>query len=263
MAIDSTLFVASIPAAAYAVGDVIRMGVIRGPAVVRDGYGDAYLKRIFSITNAPAMVGHVVIKNSNWVDEVDNITPTIGNTALASNSSGIQSGHDAKLQPNSGWEVAYVIDAAITTTSAADVAAIIDIDYPKVQAVANPKQAQGTPASNVRRDAYTVTATGSSPALVWTTYNVDILKAGYRYLLASTYFRGANSTNIGFFSISGAAGQSGLERIIPVLPNTTLNLRYDIDYSTPLVKGPFNINYAALGTAGADTAVLEIDWVKR
>ena len=263
MAIDSTLFVASIPAGTYSVGDVVKMSVIRGPAVVRDGYGEPYLKKIFSITNEPQMIGHVVVKNSNWVDEVDNITPTNGTTILASNSSGIQSGHNSKLQPNSGWDVSYVVDVAITTTAAYDVAAIIDIDYPAVQAIANPKQAQGTPASNIRRDSYTVTATGSSPSIVWTTYNVDILKAGYRYLLASTYFRGANSTNIGFFSISGAAGQSGLERIIPVLPNTTLNLRYDIDYSTPLVKGPFNINYAALGTAGADTAVLEIDWVKR
>lgn len=266
MAIDSTLFTGQIPAGTYAVGDIISMNVIRGPAVVRDGYGEAILKRIFSITNG-SQVGHVVIKNSNWVDEVDNIAPSPSQAVLATNSNGIQSGHDARLQPNSGWSVYFEFDSAVTTTTAGDVFAIIDVDYPKVQAIANPKNAQGLPCSTIRRDAYSVTAAGSSNALVWTTYNVDILKAGYRYLLSSTAYRAgpiANAPTVGFFSISGAAGQSGLERIIPVLPNSISNLRYDIDYSTPLVKGPFNINYAAVGsTALTDTATLEIDWVKK
>ena len=262
MAVDSTLFAASIPAAAYAVGDVIPMGVIRGPAVVRDGYGDAILKRTFSITTA-TLTGHVVIKNSNWVDEMDNICPVPNAVALARYSNGIQSGHDAKLQPNSGWDVFFVVDSAGATTVAADVFTIIDIDYPKVQAVADPRTAQGVPCSNIRRDAFTVTAAGSSPSMVWTTYNIDILKAGYRYLLASAGYKAPTQPPLGFFTISGAAGQSGLERIIPVMPTSLTNLRYEIDYSTPLVKGPFNINYAAVGTAGADVAIIEIDWVKR
>lgn len=262
MAIDSTLFAASIPAGTYAIGDVIPMVVVRGPSVVRDGYGKALLKRIFSITNS-TLTGHVVIKNSNWVDEVDNICPIPSNVSLARYSNGLQSGHDSPLQPNSGWDVSFVIDSPGTTSAATDVVAIIDVDYPSVQAVADPREAQGTPCSNVRRDSYTITATGSSNALVWTTYNVDILKAGYRYLLASAAFRALGSPSIGFFTVSGAAGQAGLERIIPVMPSSINNLRYELDYSTPLVKGPFNINYAAIGTAGADTAILEMDWVKR
>lgn len=259
MAIDSTLFVGQIPAGTYAVGDIVPMSVIRGPAIVRDGYGTAILKRIFTLSTAGT--GHVVVKNSNWIDEVDNIAPGVFSVSLAPNSNGIQAGHDSVLMPNSGWDVYFVFDQAITTTTAGDVFTVIDVDYPKVAAIANPKNAQGIPCSNIRRDSYTVTATGSSASMVWTTYNIDILKAGYRYLLSSTFFRGAST--VGFFTISGAAGQAGLERIIPVMPNSLGNLRYDLDYSTPLVKGPFNINYAAVGTAGTDTAILEIDWVKK
>lgn len=260
MAIDSTLFAAKIPAGTYAVGDKIALGVVRGPAVVRDGYGPAILKRLFASTTY--FVGHVTFKNSNWVDEAANVAPIPAAAILSNNSNAIQSGHDAPLTPNSGWEVYFVFDVANTSTSDYDVFALIDVDYPNVAAVKDPKSAQGVPCSTIRQDPFTVTANGGSPSLVWTTYNVDILKAGYRYLIASMSFRAATAT-LGFFSISGAAGQSGLERIIPVIPQATTNLRYVIDYSTPLVKGPFNINYAAVGTAGADTALLEIDWVKR
>ena len=260
MAIDSTLFAATIPAAALAVGDRIPLAVIRGPAVVRDGYGKAILKRFFAATTSTAM-GHVEVKNSNWVDAVANIAPSPGAVTLNNNSNAIQSGHDAELFPNSGWQVDYVVDAASTPGSAGDVFVLIDIDYPSVQAVANPKSAQGVPSSIIRQDSMVITATGSSPSMTWTTVNVDILKAGIKYLLDSAYFRAANC-NLGFFSISGAAGQSGLERIIPAIPNSISNLRYEIDYSTPLVKGPFNINYAGVGTAGSTAAVLELDWVK-
>ena len=260
MAIDSTLFAAKIPTGTYAVGDVIPLNVIRGPAVVRDGYGPAVLKRLFAATTQ--VIGHVTFKNSNWVDEAANVAPIPGAAILSNNSNAIQSGHDAPLTPNSGWEVNFVVDVAATTTADYDVFALIDIDYPSVKAVKDPKQEQGIPCTTSRRDPITVTANGGSQSLVWTTYNVDILKAGYKYLIASAAYRAGNAS-LGFFSISGAAGQSGLERIIPVVPNTTINLRYVLDYSTPLVKGPFNLNYAAVGTAGADTAIMEIDWVKR
>lgn len=259
MAIDSTLFAANLPAASYTVGQVIPLKVIRGPAIVRDGYGTPLLKRVFALTTG--LIGHVTFKNSNWVDEVSNVGASPGVSILSNNSNAIQSGHDCPLIPNSGWEVNFVVDAAATTTVANDAVAMIDIDYPQVQAVKDPKTEKGTPCSTTRRDSYTVTATGSSESMVFTSYNVDFLKAGCKYLLDAVAFRGAPS--YGFFSISGAAGQAGLERIIPVLPSSSANLRYVIDYATPLVKGPFNINYAAVGTAGTDTAALEIDWVKR
>lgn len=262
MAIDSTLFAAQLPAQAYAAGDRIPMGVIRGPSVVRDGYGASYLKKIFTMTSAQTIEGHVEIKNSNWVDMVSNLCPNPSTVVLSSNSNGVQPGHDAPLTPNSGWDVVFVIDVAGTTTAAADVFALIDIDYPSVQAIADPRNAKGIPASNIRADTVNGTAPGSSNAMVWTTYNIDILKAGYRYLISSAAFKTAGGA-IGFFSISGAAGQAGLERIIPVIPNNLGNLRYVLDYSTPLVKGPFNINYAIVGPTTPQTAVLEIDWVKK
>lgn len=260
MAIDSTLFMGIIPAGTYAVGDVIPMSVVRGPAAVRDGYGPAKLKRLFTI--GTAIIGHVTIKNSNWVDNAANVIPGVDPYVLSNNSNGVQSGHDAPLTPNSTWEVNIVVDEAKTTTAAHSVFALIDVDYPSVAAVANPKTETGIPCSTNRVDPITVVADGSA-ALSWTTYNVDILKAGSRYLLASVAFRATTAGICGFFSISGAAGQQGLERIIPTIPATAGTLRYDLDYSTPLVKGPFNLNYAAIGTAGTDNAVLEIDWVKR
>ena len=259
MAIDTTLFVGTIPAGTYAAGDVVPMSVVRGPSVVRDGYGAAYLKRMFA--SSSGLVGHVVFKNSNWIDEAANIAPPSGVAVLSNNSNAVQMGHDCPLVPNSSWQVYYVIDEAKTTTAAHDVYALIDVDYPSVAAIANPKTEVGVPCSTSRIDPITVTAEGAP--LVWTSINVDILKAGAKYLMASAGFRSTAASIIGFFSISGAAGQKGLERIIPVLPSNIANLRYDLDYSTPLVKGPFNINYAAVGTAGSDNAILEIDWVKR
>lgn len=259
MAIDSTLFIGVIPAGTYAVGDVIPMSVARGPSAIRDGYGPANLKRMFAI--GTGVVAHITFKNSNWVDAAANIVPAPGAAVLSNNSNGVQMGHDADLTPNSTWEVNIVVDEATTTTAAHTMVALIDVDYPSVAAIANPKIEKGIPCSTNRVDSMAVVADGQA-ALTWTTYNVDILKAGSRYLMASAAFRATTAT-MGFFSISGAAGQQGLERIIPVVPSNAANLRYDLDYSTPLVKGPFNINYAAIGTAGTDNAILEIDWVKR
>ena len=256
MAIDSTLFQAIIPAGTYAVGDTIPLSVVRGPSVVRDGYGEARLKRIYSIQDGSA-IGHVALRNSDWSDEMANIVPAPSYVILANNSNAIQQGHDCILKKNSGWDAKFTFDAAITAAAAFSVFLLVDIDYPSVQAVADPKIAKGTPATTIRADPYTVVAVGAS--LSWQTINVDILKAGRRYLLASATFRDSNAAH-GFFSISSAAGQNGLERIIPVVPSSSTNLRYVLDYSTPLVKGPFNINYAGVGTAGASTALLELDW---
>lgn len=269
MAIDSTLFGMSLPAGTYAVGDRFPLAVLRGPAVVRDGYGTAKLKKVFSISNNVAatglILGHFEIKNSNWVDSLSNFYIGPGSNALSDNSNAIQKGHDCVLQPNSTWTIEYVVDVAKTTTTAGDYLALIDIDYPKVASVANPNNAIGYPCSNVRNsDSIAVTGVGSLPALSWTSVNVDILKAGYEYLLDRVQVF-TSSAQVGFVSISGAAGQSGLERIIPVLPDSTTSLRYLLDYSTPLVKGPFSINYAAINTGGATTTTpyLELDWVKR
>jgi hypothetical protein len=56
-----------------------------------------------------------------------------------------------------------------------------------------------------------------------------------------------------------------LERIIPAITNVSGGyLRYLLDYSTPLVKGPMNLNYLVMGsTAGSATTTTEIDWVRK
>ena len=267
MAIDSSMFAAPLAAGSYAAGDTIKLANIRGPSVVRDGYGAAYLKRIFTVaTSAVAtaqIIGHVVVKNSNWVDEVANIVAPPETIALADTSSNIQRGHDAPLTPNSGWDVTFVVDEAKTTTTATDVVCVIDVDYPSVQAVQNPRDAKGVPATNIRNDTVTVNAYGTSNAAVWTTFNIDILKAGYKYLLVELggYL---DTAAITFVSMSGAAGQQGLERIIPVTTPNLSRMRYLLDYSTPIQKGPMNLNYLPFGsTAGTDTITCELDWVKR
>lgn len=266
MAIDTSMFGVNIPAGTYAKGDVIALKNLRGPAIVRDGYGEARLKRIFCGTSSSAssalIRGHCVVKNSNWIDSISNLcTPPIA-IALAENASGIQRGHDAILTPNSGWEVSYVFDEAVTTTTATDAYCLIDVDYPRVQAVQNPRESVGVPMSLMRDDTVTISALGSLESATWTTFNIDVLKAGFRYLLVELGSYIPNST-IAFVSLSGAAGQNGLERIIPSVSGILGTMRYLLDYSTPLVKGPMNLNYLVLGTAGTSAAITEMDWVKR
>lgn len=266
MAIDTTLYGLNLPAGTYTAGDIITMNNLRGPAIVRDGYGTPYLKRIIcglSRDSSGSIVrGHVTLRNSNWMDEVSNIAAPIGPVSLAENSSNINRGHDCKLQVNSGWSVVFVVDETVTTTLDNDAFCLIDVDYPSVQAVVNPRTAPGTPVTIMRNDTISIGATGAIESAPWNSFNVDILKAGFKYLLTElgTYYI---SGYIGFVSISGAAGQHGLERIIPCIPYDPSYMRYLLDYSTPLVKGPMNLNYMVLGAAlGTATMVTEIDWVR-
>lgn len=264
MAIDSSLFHVVVPAGTHLAGEVIPLKVIRGPSVVRDGYGSAKLKRIYTIGNTTAQWA-ITVKNANWVDQMKNLVPTISGFTLARNSSGLQEGNDCELQPNSGWIVTAECIIGAESKAKEDLFALIDIDYPQVQSVADPKAMQGTPVSEILGLSYTQTAIGADD-LIWTTHNVDMLKAGSKYLLAEAGFKDVFA-NIGFMSISGSSNQHGLERIIPTIPNTVNGLRYLLDYSTPLVKGPMNINLASVvlstTTAGANTAYIEFDWVKK
>lgn len=267
MAIDSTLFAASVPAGTYAIGDRIDLGVIRGPSIVRDGYGDAILKRVVCLTDASSLGGQfsIHVKNSNWVDDLSNLSVGPEETLLADNSGAIQPGHNCRLTPNSGWEVYAVCTAATTTNAAFDLFALIDVDYPRVAAVQNPRIAEGFPVTIEFNGtlSHTVTAMGASNAAVWTTRSIDVFKAGSKYLLVEAAFR--DGSNLGFISISGAAGQDGLERIIPVRPVTTASpgVKFFLDYSTPLVKGPMNLNLCSFGTAGNVTPYVYLDVVKR
>lgn len=263
MAIDSTLFGAVIPAGTYTIGDRLQLAVIRGPSVVRDGYGPAYLKRFVALTDSSSAAISIHIKNANWDDEMSNVAMLATNdTALGKESCAVQSGQNCKLTPNSTWIVYGEFANAVTTTVAADVFALIDVDYPAVAAIENPANVDGFPVTIEYNNnfAHTISAIGTCNVATWDTVNVDLFKAGSKYLLTEAAFRDGSSC--GFMSISGAAGQNGLERIIPVKPGFT-GLRYLLDYSTPLVKGPMNLNVISFGTAGPSNAYLYMDYVKK
>lgn len=264
MAIDTSMYAATIPAATYAVGDKIQLGCIRGPAIVRDGYGRAILKRIITVSNTANAVFNVCVKNSNWNDMMSNPALSPSETTFGNESGAVQSGQDCDLVPNSGWEVIAECMVAGTEAAAADVACLIDVDYPTVAAVQNPKASRGFPVTINMELSHSITAKGAlASAPVWQTVNVDFLKAGSKYLLTEASFRDTGAAGFGFISISGAAGQQGLERIIPVRSGSINGLRYSLDYSTPLVKGPMNLNILSVGTAGTSTAATYLDFVKK
>jgi len=269
--IDTMLYRAILPAGNYTAGQVVDLALFDGPSVVRDGYGKAVLKKIFTVSDngAPAG-GYVTVKNQNWIDTVANIlSSSSGNSGygiLSEDGPAIQSGGDLELQPNSSFIVQYVNPVAVTLGADIDIFCQIDIDFPEVAAVANPQNEKGTPMSIVRTDAFNVFAFGT--AATWTTYSVDQFKAGYRYLLAQV---GANihsgsSTNVNlmFVKLHGTAQQNGLAQIIPIIPRVSGTNRFHLDYSVPMVKGPMQISYIGFATAAAaDAATVEFDYIRR
>lgn len=266
--IDSILFAADIPAGSYAAGTTIPLNVIRGPSVVRDGYGTAVLKQVIVMSSYSAIIGgtYVKFKNSNWNDDLKTMLASVnGNQAqtfFSKVSPVIQKGGDTELQPNSSFEVNLVIPYAATTNDPTSVFCLIDIDYPSVSAVANPRDEKGLPVSIMREDTVTAVAHGDAANLIWTTINVDEFKAGYRYLLAQVGMTD-NTNLLGFVAFSGAPSMNGLVRIIPVIPRMVAASRIELEYSTPLVKGPMNIEYAVMGTAGTCLEYLECDYIRR
>lgn len=267
--IDTMMYRIQVPAGTYTAGTAYPLTLIDGPAVVRDGYGSAYLKEIFTIADALAPGPSVIeVKNQNWIDSVQNILcSAAGNgiyTALSKNGPCVQSGGDIELQPNSAFTVNLVPKVAFTSTSDFDAFCLIQIDYPQVAAVANPANEKGAPVTIFREDAVTINAFGT--AAVWDTVSVDDFKAGYRYLLAQlgAIVDTASNAYLGFVKIHGASSQNGLCTIIPVCPRLTGTNRYQIDYSTPMVKGPMLISYMVYATtAGTDTLEVEFDYIRR
>lgn len=267
MAIDTTLYACPIPVNTYNVGDKIPMVAIRGPSIVRDGYGAAHLKRVISLCDLSAVAGmfKVNLKNSNWVDGISNpiVDTNTSETSLATNSASVQEGQDLPLVPNSGWYVELECISAVTTTAPADAFCLIDVDYPSVAAIQDPKKVVGFPITIDGTQTITITANGASNAAAWNSFNMDVFKAGCKYLLTETGFSQAVA-GVGFMSISGAAGQAGLERIIPVRPQPAhRGIKYPVDYATPLVKGPMNLNFLAFGTAGTAAIYYYMDFVKK
>jgi len=267
MAIDSTLFAADIPAGTYAVGDVVQLGCIDGPANVRSGRGPAKLKNIVcaqALGNTPFWKIHV--KNSDWIDDVQSFAAVIANypTIFADESGAVQNGHDNELTQNSGWQVWAECVVAGAPTAANSIYALIDIDYPQVGGVTDPKKAAGFPTSiSFNKSAATVNAIGTMTTATWETLNVDYLKAGYRYVLDAVEVACQNANVMGFVAFSNAAGMGGLTRIIPVTVLLSA-IRYNVRYSSVLVKGPMDVKtkFFAATAATADVYMAH-DYVKQ
>lgn len=266
MAIDSTLFAADIPAGTYAAGDVIPLVNIDGPANVRSGRGAAKLKSVFTAVFASgAPYWKVVVKNSDWIDPIESYAGLItAPTIFDEESGGFQSGHDCDLTPNSGWQVYAVCVTGGTSTVANSLCCLIDVDYPQVGGVTNPRKAVGFPTS-IAYDKATVPiiANGGMVASTWTAESVDYFKAGFKYVLDAVEFFSSNTNATGFIAFSNAAGMGGLQRIIPITA-TVAYIRYSVKYSSVLQKGPMDVKFKLFaGTAGTASITTVHDYVKQ
>lgn len=272
MTVDSSLYSLNLAAGTYTAGEKYAMTLIKGPAVVRDGYGAAVMKRITTFSTTVSNVGMVSVQNSSWIDPVKNLVGSVAsdqiNTAFAQISPNLQRCANVQLQPNSSWTVIWECKTTMTIQSAIDVYCMIDIDYPSVAAVANPQEEDGTPCTI--EYAATITDTVRGDPLNWQEFNVDLFKAGYRYLISSIVMgTGDNgTTQFGFIAISGAAGQAGLCQILPCSVRPLGAMRPYYDYSNIFVKGPMNIQIAVVdNTSGASAATedvfIEMDCIRR
>lgn len=265
MAIDTTMFVADIPAGTYAVGDVIELTCSTGPANVRSSRGAAILKQITAlrmISGNPLWEIHV--KNSDWIDEVISYAGQLNNaTVLDDHSGSVQFGCDNPLSPNSGWQVYAKCMAGGTSTNADSLVALIDIDYPSVSAVVDPDAVIGIPTTIPYDLSFTSNVIGGAVGANWTTQNVDYFKAGYQYCLQAVEMLGTAVSGGGFVAFSSAAGMGGLQRIIP-LNSLSAGIRAKIRYSSKLVKGPMDIKLMLFNTTAQSGSVrLLNDYVKR
>lgn len=273
MSLDSSLYIAALPAGTYTAGVPVPLACVKGPAVVRDGYGTPIMKRVitFASTLQGGVIGKIEIQNSNWIDSMKNFISAAGGngayTVFSAIGPNVQRCGDVELQPNSSFNVVFVPDETVTTTNPFDVYCLIDIDYPSVAAVANPKQEKGTPVT-MGLDVALNTTSNVGTALDWTIVNVDIFKAGFKYLISNVVIGAtANGSNqFGFIAINGAAGQAGLCQIIPCVVRPLGAIRLDYDYSNVFVKGPMNIEFAVVdanSAAAPETVYLEMDCIRR
>lgn len=271
MAIDSSLFMADIPAGTYTKGDTVTLTCEAGPSVVRSGRGTALLKRltvgIIGNVSGSASYWKISVKNSDWIDEMTSLASTLRDaTALDERSGGIQRGNDCPLTPNSSWEVVATCVSTGTTTVANTIFALIDIDYPQVSSITDPDALVGIPTSieftPSAAISYNALGTGSSSA--WNVINSDIFKAGYEYALQKIEIW-ADSQVGGFVALANAAGMGGLQRIMPIASSPS-NIRNKVEFATRLQKGPMDIKYllfANSGTATTGSPELLLDFVKR
>lgn len=263
MAIDSTIYAADIPAGTYAVGDIIPLVNTDGPANVRSGRGAAILKSVTTMAMAfSAPFWRIHIKNSDWIDDVISMAGPISTTSFDDESGCTQGGHDCKLTPNSGWQIYAECILPGTSTVANSIVTLIDVDYPEVGGVTDPRKAVGFPTS-IDYDLTVVTnAYGTATTANWVSASVDYLKAGYKYVLDAVEFT-TPSTSFGFIAFSNAAGMGGLTRIIPIYSDISA-IRYSVKYSSVLQKGPMDVKVKLFEATSSTMAVAMVhDYVKQ
>lgn len=260
------MFVGVVPVGTYTAGEVIPLNVKLGPSSVRDGYGTAILKGVYTGgLNTDVIKVETVVQNSNQIDPIINSPNELNNTlGVSIDGTGYQAGHDCPLDVNSTWTVYAKVVKGGTTTKAFGLYAIIEIDYPSVGSVADPRHEQGTPMSIEMDKTVTVFAPGSIDTATWNIYNIDNFKPGFRYLLEKigvTFPGGVGG--FGFVAFSGAAAQNGLTRIIPFSANIAA-VAEQVTYSSVLTKGPMDVRFMVFGSsAGSDTAHLVTDYIRR
>lgn len=268
--IDTMLFAADIVAGSYVAGDKITLKQIYGPAVVRDGLGAPVLKAIntgalYNGSTFRPMIKYKV-QNANWNDPIVNSASSLNDpTGLDQGSTGYQSGNDCELQVNSAFTVEAEWFQPQTTTINDSIFVAIDIEYPAIAGVQDPRGEKGTPCS-IEYDMgnINVAALGNLETATWTEKSFDSFKAGYRYLMQKMEVNSeVVATLFGFVKISGGASMGGLSRIVPITSLSSAVSKV-ITYSPVEVKGPFTVGVMFFTTAAAQgNTTVVMDYVKR
>lgn len=267
--IDTTLFGVDLPVGTYTKGDVIELKCIAGPNTVRSGRGAANLKMVnsgFLLGAGARSMWKISIKNSDWIDPLENISGQLSEPATLDVRSGCNNfGHNCPLTPNSGWTVTAECLDTVTTTIANSLYALIDVDYPQVASIINPENLQGFPtAIDHAIPNATLAGAGTLTTTGWFKQSVDYMKAGYVYALDKLEsFSGLGF--VGFVSLENAAGMGGLCRIVPVC-SAVEAIKQTIDYASSITKGPMTIGtllFSNSGSATNDDVLLIFDYVKR
>lgn len=267
--IDSALYTANINAGtSVSVGDIIPLVLHTGSATVRQGYGQPVLKKITTGSVSHQATGKPVfeyfVQNSNWIDPMINGSNVLWSaSALVDNSTGIQSGQDCPLEPNSTWQVyAKCIVAGAYTDAGESLACLIDIDYPIVASIVNPATETGTPCSIARNQTVTLVGVGSTP--VFSFESVDNLKPAFRYLKTKVSVTNSQSGSVGFLATRNGATMSGLCQIVPWCSSSTF-LSMPMPYAVIETKGSVDVGLMGwdTGTGATVSAHIITDYVKK
>lgn len=268
--IDSSLYTANIAAGtSVSAGDIVVLGLHTGSATVRQGYGQPVLKKITTGSVSHQATGkpvfEYIVQNSNWIDPMINGSNVLwSSSALVDTSTGIQSGQDCPLEPNSTWQIyARCVVAGAYTDSGESLTALLDVDYPDVAAITNPANETGTPCSIARDQNVTTVSAGNTPSFTYE--SVDNLKPAFRYLKTKVSVTTPVSGEVGFIAVRNGATMAGLCQIVPWCSSSTFQ-SMPMPYSVIETKGSVDVGLMgwATGASGAtEKAHIIMDYVKK